>query len=442
MSSESINHNLDLPLLPKEGLKEEIGTLELPKSENPSEKTNDITLSDTKPLEKSTDTPRQVEDLPKNAQTAESTEANKESNKSNKSSGSQENNDISIQTSQHVIDHQTTTPSTSVTNEPLQKRLFDESSEPSRETVLDPKYEQSNANPEVSITSESKLTEPLSSHTAEVTASKVEKASENKLVDLPSLDKEISESLLRYEYPEESHTPPRKTIASDIMKVLGDIIAFPNLSNSSGRNEPEELFYDDEARSPLYHTDIAQIADSESNKVLSDSDKKFIEDEIQMLFINDDTVLGIITEDSRIDSMDFFEYAEYVQKERLKMIDAKLRKERRIDQFVELSRSLSIDTELSREEIKAEAFESVRRDNLNGIRAMLDLDPLIISSVDIDREGLLHKAVEANSYPIAYLLLMRGANINLRNNEYSTPIDLAIGDKNYKIVQLLMRATK
>ncbi len=160
-------------------------------------------------------------------------------------------------------------------------------------------------------------------------------------------------------------------------------------------------------------------------KKISNELTKFTQDEIQMLlYQNDELVLGVLTEEARIEQMDAHSFIQ-----RFKQIyDRQKRKTQRkkIDNFIanyniyfrlakqQWSNSLMID----------QAFDTIRQNNLVALKAMVDSYSILQKS-GIEGFTLLHEAANVSNYYIAKFLIIRGINMTILDEKCRTALDIA-----------------
>lgn len=151
---------------------------------------------------------------------------------------------------------------------------------------------------------------------------------------------------------------------------------------------------------------------------------KFIIDEAKMLLLpNDEIVLGELSEQTKIDQMDFNSYITLYTSIQEKYNDSL--KEQVIDNFIaNYDTNFNKINVLSVKQAVNYAFDATLKNNISNLRVLLDNYPLLQK---IDKRGytLLHQAVESENYSLVKFLLMRGININSYNFKYMSALKLA-----------------
>ncbi|RYE06521.1 MAG: hypothetical protein EOP33_04940 [Rickettsiaceae bacterium] len=161
---------------------------------------------------------------------------------------------------------------------------------------------------------------------------------------------------------------------------------------------------------------------------LSDQQNKFIIDEAKVLLLpDDDVILGQITEEAKINSMNWSSYVKLLKSEQDKF-NRQYQKEI-TDHFVEYVNQEPI-TAISLSEATTEAFMALKQDSLSKLKILLDNYPLLQATDDAG-DTLIEQAVYMNNYLLTKLLIMKGAN--LAPLDYQECYD-------YRISQLLKNA--
>ena len=161
--------------------------------------------------------------------------------------------------------------------------------------------------------------------------------------------------------------------------------------------------------------------------ILSQEAIKFIKDETQVLLLpNDDVVLGVLTEEARLEQMDM--YAFFKVFKQLFDKENRTRQRQLIDNFIN-SYDLKTIRPIVPDHLMQTAFESVKANNLFILRTFVN-NYQILQKRGEDNYTLLHEAAESGNYYMAKFLIMRGININAVDDQYKTALDIAEEENN------------
>ncbi|MCX4079409.1 hypothetical protein N7280_01940 [Rickettsia rhipicephali] len=185
-----------------------------------------------------------------------------------------------------------------------------------------------------------------------------------------------------------------------------------------------------------------QKQDNNVNNETSELVTKFVKDETQMLFLpDDDIVLGKLTEQATLEQMDMYAYIELFQKQEEWIASAERRKV--VESFIkydnDINKKKDIYANLSYCSAVENAFRAVDSNNLFGLRALLDVYP-ILQEKGRSGEALLTAAIYNDNYYLAKFLVIRGIKISTLNNECQYPLDIALAQGNANIACMLIKA--
>lgn len=185
-----------------------------------------------------------------------------------------------------------------------------------------------------------------------------------------------------------------------------------------------------------------QKQDDKVNNETSESTTKFVKDETQMLLLpDDDIVLGKLTEQATLEQMDMYAYIELFQKKEEWIASAERRKV--VESFIkydnDINKKKDIYANLSYCKAVDNAFRAVDRNNLFGLRALLDVYP-ILQEKSRSGETLLTAAIYNDNYYLAKFLVIRGIKISTLNDECQYPLDIALAQGNANIACMLIKA--
>ncbi|EAA25638.1 ankyrin repeat domain-containing protein [Rickettsia sibirica] len=185
-----------------------------------------------------------------------------------------------------------------------------------------------------------------------------------------------------------------------------------------------------------------QKQDNNVNNETSELVTKFVKDETQMLLLpDDDIVLGKLTEQATLEQMDMYAYIELFQKKAEWIASAERRKV--VESFIkygnDINKKKDIYANLSYCSAVENAFRAVDRNNLFGLRALLDVYP-ILQEKGRSGETLLTAAIYNDNYYLAKFLVIRGIKISTLNDECQYPLDIALAQGNANIACMLIKA--
>ncbi|WP_016917021.1 ankyrin repeat domain-containing protein [Rickettsia honei] len=185
-----------------------------------------------------------------------------------------------------------------------------------------------------------------------------------------------------------------------------------------------------------------QKQDNNVNNETSELVTKFVKDETQMLLLpDDDIVLGKLTEQATLEQMDMYAYIELFQKKAEWIASAERRKV--VESFIkydnDINKKKDIYANLSYCSAVENAFRAVDRNNLFGLRALLDVYP-ILQEKGRGGETLLTAAIYNDNYYLAKFLVIRGIKISTLNDECQYPLDIALAQGNANIACMLIKA--
>lgn len=166
-----------------------------------------------------------------------------------------------------------------------------------------------------------------------------------------------------------------------------------------------------------------------SSSIQSPELVKFEKDETQMLLLpNDDVVLGVLTEDARLEQMDMYKFIKIAKQS----YDRKSQVKKRylIEHFINsYYNSLRPIKPVIPENIMDTTFESVRKNNLFVLRTFVD-NYQVLQRRGENNYTLLHEAAESGNYYMAKFLIIRGININAVDDQHRTALDIAEDENN------------
>ncbi len=185
-----------------------------------------------------------------------------------------------------------------------------------------------------------------------------------------------------------------------------------------------------------------QKQDNNINNEISELVTKFVKDETQMLLLpDDDIVLGKLTEQATLEQMDMYAYIELFQKKEEWIASAERRKV--VESFIkydnDINKKKDIYANLSYCSAVENAFRAVDRNNLFGLRALLDTYP-ILQEKGRSGETLLTAAIYNDNYYLVKFLVIRGIKISTLNDECQYPLDIALAQGNANIACMLIKA--
>ena len=194
---------------------------------------------------------------------------------------------------------------------------------------------------------------------------------------------------------------------------------------------------------PVSSTNVTiQKQDNNVNNETSESATKFVKDETQMLLLpDDDIVLGKLTEQATLEQMDMYAYIGLFQKKEEWIASAERRKV--VDSFIkydnDINKKKDIYANLSYCKAVDNAFRAVDRNNLFGLRALLDVYPILQEKSRLG-ETLLTAATYNDNYYLAKYLVIRGIKISTLNDECQYPLDIALARGSSNIACMLSKA--
>ncbi|NRB11335.1 MAG: ankyrin repeat domain-containing protein [Rickettsiaceae bacterium] len=170
---------------------------------------------------------------------------------------------------------------------------------------------------------------------------------------------------------------------------------------------------------------------------------KFVNNEAKVLVLpNDDVVLGKLTEKAAIEQMDIRTYVQLFRKNYSTVRAA--REIAIVDEFIN-----NYDENFNPEKFSQtiqdkyygldQAFKAIKRNDLPTLINMLD-NYNILQLKDDNNNNLLHMAAYTGNYSAAKLLLMKGINLNAKNNKHQSPLFIARKKRNPMLRQLLEKA--
>ncbi|BDU60305.1 hypothetical protein FLA4_07150 [Candidatus Rickettsia kotlanii] len=198
-----------------------------------------------------------------------------------------------------------------------------------------------------------------------------------------------------------------------------------------------------EKSSPVSSPNVMiQKQNNNVNNEISELVTKFVKDETQMLLLpDDDIVLGKLTEQATLEQMDMYAYIELFQKKEEWIASAARRKV--VESFIkynnDINKKKDIYANLSYCSAVKNAFRAVDRNNLFGLRALLEIYP-ILQEKGRSGETLLTAAIYNDNYYLAKFLVIRGIKISTLNDECQYPLDIALAQGNSNIACMLIKA--
>jgi len=194
---------------------------------------------------------------------------------------------------------------------------------------------------------------------------------------------------------------------------------------------------------PVSSTNVTiQEQDNNVNNETSELPTKFVKDETQMLLLpDDDIVLGKLTEQATLEQIDMYAYIGLFQKKEEWIASAERRKV--VESFIKYdnytNKQKDIYANLSYCKAVDNAFRAVDKNNLFGLRVLLDVYPILQEKSRLG-ETLLTAATYNDNYYLAKFLVIRGIKISTLNDECQYPLDIALAQGNANIVCMLIKA--
>lgn len=175
-------------------------------------------------------------------------------------------------------------------------------------------------------------------------------------------------------------------------------------------------------------------------KPLDPEVEKFVQNEVQMLYLPDDeVVLGSITNDARFDYIGYSQYFSIYQKyreyvKRLNQLDETI-------SFIDSRRQINGNDipMLSEGALFTTAVNKIQYNKIDDLRALVD-NYKLINLVDRKGNSLLHVAAFADNVAVTKWLIMRGSNVNAMNNDSTSPRDIAEYKQYWGVFNLLEAA--
>jgi ankyrin repeat protein len=91
-----------------------------------------------------------------------------------------------------------------------------------------------------------------------------------------------------------------------------------------------------------------------------------------------------------------------------------------------------------------DSFETVAqaafKGDLDSVKSSIESNPDYLDASDLRNKTLLHYAVEGGHEELVAYLLENGAPVDVEDNEYNTPLDLAVRDNATALVDMLQGA--
>ncbi|KIJ88720.1 ankyrin repeat domain-containing protein [Rickettsia asembonensis] len=221
------------------------------------------------------------------------------------------------------------------------------------------------------------------------------------------------------------------------------VVVKPNQPQTLEKQVNNNKTTNNQEKSPPVSTPNVTIQkqDNKVNNETSESITKFVKDETQMLLLpDDDIVLGKLTEQATLEQMDMYAYIELFQKKEEWIASAERRKV--VESFIkydnDINKKKDIYANLSYCKAVDNAFRAVDRSNLFGLRALLDVYP-ILQEKSRSGETLLTAAIYNDNYYLAKFLVIRGIKISTLNDECQYPLDIALAQGNANIACMLIK---
>ncbi|WCR56830.1 ankyrin repeat domain-containing protein [Rickettsia asembonensis] len=221
------------------------------------------------------------------------------------------------------------------------------------------------------------------------------------------------------------------------------VVVKPNQPQTLEKQVNNNKTTNNQEKSPPVSTPNVTIQkqDNKVNNETSESIAKFVKDETQMLLLpDDDIVLGKLTEQATLEQMDMYAYIELFQKKEEWIASAERRKV--VESFIkydnDINKKKDIYANLSYCKAVDNAFRAVDRSNLFGLRALLDVYP-ILQEKSRSGETLLTAAIYNDNYYLAKFLVIRGIKISTLNDECQYPLDIALAQGNANIACMLIK---
>lgn len=158
-----------------------------------------------------------------------------------------------------------------------------------------------------------------------------------------------------------------------------------------------------------------------------------------LLLPNDDIVLGDLMPEARLEQIDFIGYVQDYKKAARRMYETT--EARSIKSFITNYDRHRSKVDEFKKYAKREAFVSVSKSNISALRVLIDDYP-VLQAEDRRGGGLLHRAVRLDNYLVAKYLILRGINLNKRDQDNESPLTIAQRLPNNQIENLLIRAGK
>ncbi|ABV74647.1 Ankyrin repeat [Rickettsia akari str. Hartford] len=221
------------------------------------------------------------------------------------------------------------------------------------------------------------------------------------------------------------------------------VVVKPNQPQTLEKQVNSQTTHNQEKSPPVSSQNVTiQKQDNKVNNETSVSTIKFVKDETQMLLLpDDDIVLGKLTEQATLEQMDMYGYIALFQKKEEWIASAKRRKV--VESFIKydsyINKKQDIYSNLSYCKAVDNAFRAVDSNNLFGLRALLDVYP-ILQEKSRSGETLLTAAIYNDNYYLAKFLVIRGVQIATLNDECQYPLDIALAQANTNIACMLIKA--
>ncbi|AFC71529.1 ankyrin repeat domain-containing protein [Rickettsia australis] len=221
------------------------------------------------------------------------------------------------------------------------------------------------------------------------------------------------------------------------------VVVKPNQLQTLEKQVNNQTTHNQEKSPPVSSPNVTiQEQDNKVNNETSESTTKFVKNETQMLLLpDDDIVLGKLTEQATLEQMDMYAYIELFQKKEEWIASAKRRKV--VESFIkydsDINKKKDIYANLSYCKAVDNAFRAVDSNNLFGLRALLDVYP-ILQEKSRSGETLLTAAIYNNNYYLAKFLVIRGVKSSTINDECQYPLDIALAQENANIACMLIKA--
>ena len=258
---------------------------------------------------------------------------------------------------------------------------------------------------------------------------------------VPTTDSSVEINNLQETFIAVSNVPKKQDWNTPLIPV---VVVKPNQPQPLEKQIKNNQTTNNQEKSPPISSPNVTIQkqDNNVNNETSELVAKFVKDETQMLLLpDDDIVLGKLTEQATLEQMDMYAYIGLFQKKEEWIVNAERRKV--VESFIkydnDINKKKDIYANLSYYSAVDNAFRAVDRNNLLGLRALLDVYPILQEKSRLG-ETLLTAAIYNDNYYLAKFLVIRGIKISTLNDECQYPLDIALAQGNANIACMLIKA--